>query len=325
LMTLLGVDPDEILGRKPYEWFDIPEVAEFLKHYEGKLVRGCRSEFVEFVPPGAPEKTLTVSAYPLFSPKDRSQLLGTLVVFRDTTAEHLLRRSSEEFVAQVAHELKTPMNVLAMYSEALQGEEGLSEAFRVEATNVIQDEVERMSMLINNILSITKMEMGSLKVQRQRVKLHDLLKDAFDTVARSGRGEGLDFQLDLPREISAVSADKDLLRIAINNLLTNAIKYNRRGGTVALVAEELDESVRIIVRDSGIGIAPEDREKIFNKFYRSDSKEVQGRSGHGLGLSLVREIVQLHHGTIRVDSVPEQGSEFVIEFSKNTELLKQAV
>jgi signal transduction histidine kinase len=325
LSTLLGVDPDAILGRKPAEWFDIPGVVDFLRNYEGKALRGCRSESVDFVPPAAPEKTITVSAYPLFAPRDGSQLLGTLVVFRDTTAEHLARRNSEEFIAHVAHELKTPLNVLAMYSDALQGEDGLSEAFRVEATNVIRDEVERMSMLISNILNITKIEMGSLKVQRQRVKLHDLLRDAFETVARSGRGDDLQFELDLPREISAVSVDKDLLRIAINNLLTNAIKYNRPGGTVALSAEEYDDTVRITVRDTGIGIAPEDRERIFTKFYRSSAQAVQSKSGHGLGLSLVREIVQLHQGTLSVSEAPEQGTEFVIEFSKNADLLKQAV
>ena len=323
--TLLGIDQDAILGKKPGEWCDIPDVIEFLGNYEGKSVRGCQSESVDFVPPDAPEKTLNVSAYPLFAPRDGARILGTLVAFRDTTAEHHARRSSENFVAHVAHELKTPLNVLAMYSEALHGEDGQTEAFRVEATNVIHDEVERMSMLINNILSITKIEMGSLNVQRQRVKLHDLLKDAFETVARSGRSEDLDFQLDLPRDISAVSVDKDLLRIAINNLLTNAIKYNRPGGSVELVAEEYDDTVRIIVRDTGIGIAPEDRDKIFKKFYRSDKEAVRNKSGHGLGLALAREIIQLHHGTLSANSVPDQGTEFVIELSKNADLLKQAV
>ena len=323
--TLLGLDHEAIQGKKPGEWCDIPDVIAFLGNYEGKVGRGCHSESVDFVPPDAPEKTLTVSAYPLFAPRDTSRVLGTLVAFRDTTAEHLARRSSGEFVAHVAHELKTPLNVLAMYSEALQGEDGQSEAFRVEAANVIHDEVERLSMLINNILSITKIETGSLNLQRQRVKLHDLLKDAFDTVKRSGRGEDLDFQLDMPREISAAAVDKDLMRIAINNLLTNAIKYNRPGGIVALVAEETDDAVRVTVRDTGIGIAPEDRDRIFEKFYRSEKDAVQDKSGHGLGLSLAREIIQLHHGTLTVNSVPDHGTEFVIELSKNAGLLKQAV
>jgi signal transduction histidine kinase len=323
--TLLGIEQDAIRGSKTAEWCDIPEVIEFLGNHEGKIIRGRHSESVDFVPPDAPEKTITVSAYPLFAPRDGSRILGTLVVFRDTTAEQLARRSSEDFVAHVAHELKTPLNVLAMYSEALHGEDGQTEAFRVEATNVIRDEVERMSMLINNILSITKIEMGSLNVQRQRVKLRDLLNDAFETVARSSRGEDLEFHLDLPREIGAVSVDKDLLRIAINNLLTNAIKYNRPGGSVELVAEEYDDTVRIMVRDTGVGIAPEERDKIFNKFYRSDKEAVRNKSGHGLGLALAREIVQLHHGTLSANSEPGQGSEFVIELSKNADLLKQAV
>ncbi len=323
--TLLGIDHETIVGNKPGEWCDVPDVVAFLAKYEGKMSHGRQCESLEFVPVSAPEKTLVLSAYPLFSPKDASQILGTLVVFRDMTAEHLARRSSGEFVAHVAHELKTPLNVIAMYSEELQGGGGLDESFRVEATNVIHDEVERLAMLINNLLSITKIETGSLAMERQRIKLHDLLKDAFATVSRDGRGKDLNFHLDLPKEISALWVDKDLMRIAINNLLTNAIKYNREGGTVSLVAEETEGVVRIAVRDTGFGIAPEDQQRIFDKFYRSERDEIREKSGHGLGLSLAREIVQLHHGTLTLHSELGEGTEFVIEFNKQAGLLKEAV
>ena len=254
-----------------------------------------------------------------------SQILGNLVVFRDITAEVLARRSSGEFVAHVAHELKSPLNVIAMYTESLQGKDGQSEEFRIEAANVVHDEVERLSMLINNILSITKIEMGSINIKRHRVKLRDLLEDTFNAVSRGGRGDDLKFTIDLPREMSPVAVDKELMRIAINNLLTNAIKYNRAGGTVSLVAEETGGKVRICIRDTGVGIAREDQERIFQKFFRSEREEIRAKAGHGLGLSLAREIVQLHHGTLSVSSTPGEGSEFAIEFDKETELLKQAV
>ena len=162
-------------------------------------------------------------------------------------------------------------------------------------------------------------------MERQRIKLHDLLKDAFATVSRDGRGKDLNFHLDLPKEISALWVDKDLMRIAINNLLTNAIKYNREGGTVSLVAEETEGVVRIAVRDTGVGIAPEDQQRIFDKFYRSERDEIREKSGHGLGLSLAREIVQLHHGTLTLHSELGEGTEFVIEFNKQAGLLKEAV
>jgi signal transduction histidine kinase len=125
--------------------------------------------------------------------------------------------------------------------------------------------------------------------------------------------------------MSSIAVDKGLLRIAINNLLTNAVKYNAPGGTVTLAAEETDDQIRIVVRDTGVGVAPEDKERIFDKFYRSEKPEVRSKSGHGLGLSLAREIVQLHHGVLSLNSMEGQGSEFVMEFSKEKGLMAQVV
>jgi signal transduction histidine kinase len=139
------------------------------------------------------------------------------------------------------------------------------------------------------------------------------------------RGKELDLQIELPKEMSAVAIDKNLFRIAVNNLLTNAIKYSNPGGQVTLSAEEDEESTRITVRDNGIGISPEEHEKIFDKFYRSESAEAQDRNGHGLGLALAREIVYLHHGTLSLESTPGEGSAFVIEFRKETGLLQEVV
>jgi signal transduction histidine kinase len=325
LGTLLGIDPEWVIGRKPSEWCDKSELAAFLASCGETSTPGYRSDLVEFSPPEAPEKRIAVSAHPLFSPRNMSQLYGKLVVFRDVTTEILARRSSGEFVAHVAHEVKSPLNVIAMYVESLQGEDGQSEEFRIEAANVLRDEVERLSMLINNILSITKIEMGSISIERHRVKLRDLLEDTFNAVSRSGRGNDLNFTIDLPREMSSVAVDKELLRIAINNLLTNAIKYNRPGGTVSLIADESGGKVRICIRDTGVGITSADQERIFQKFFRSEREEVRAKTGHGLGLSLAREIVQLHHGTLSVNSTPGEGSEFTIELDKETELLKQVV
>jgi signal transduction histidine kinase len=207
----------------------------------------------------------------------------------------------------------------------MQGEDGKDPAFRIEAANVIHDEVERVALLINNILSITKIESGTIAIERKRVRLRELLEDTFNACARSGHGKRLGFKLDLPRDISPVALDKELIRIAINNLLTNAIKYSNDDGLVRLAAEEIEQTVRITVQDTGIGIAAEEQEHIFDKFYRSQGPAMEGRSGHGLGLALVREIVHLHHGTLTVRSTPGAGSEFVIEFNKESGLLKEAV
>jgi PAS domain S-box-containing protein len=323
--SLLGVPLESVIGKKPVEWSEDKDLVAFLAGCSGKSVRGFSTDRFEYSSARSPDKTVAVMPLPLFSPRDNSQVLGTLVVFRDVTVETLAKRSSSAFVAHVAHELKSPLNIIAMYSETMLGEDGDSAEFRIEAGNIIHDETERLSGLIDNILSITKIEMGGITLARQRVKIGGMLQDTFDACARGTRGKDLDLQIDLPREMSTVAIDKDLFRIAVNNLLTNAIKYSNPGGQVTLSAVESEESICITVRDEGIGISPEDQERIFQKFYRSESAEAQDRNGHGLGLALAREIVQLHHGTLSLESTPGEGSEFVIEFRKETGLLKQAV
>ena len=119
--------------------------------------------------------------------------------------------------------------------------------------------------------------------------------------------------------------DKDLVRISINNLISNAIKYNRPSGKVELSAEENEQEIIIRVRDTGIGIAEQDQLSIYNKFFRSEDDEVRQRSGHGLGLSLVQQAVKLHHGKLQLHSTPGEGSEFVISFTKESNMLKSAI
>ncbi|NNJ93351.1 MAG: PAS domain-containing protein [Halobacteria archaeon] len=325
LENMVGVPVAEIIGRKPSEWCNDPEVVAFLSGNVPSGMRGMHTNTLEFVPSGTAGRTIRIEPYPLFSPRDVNEVLGTLVVFRDVTAEKLVLNSSGEFIAHLSHELKTPLNVLAMYSETLLGDGVDNAQVRVEAANVIHDEVERLVMLINNMLSISKIEMGSMSIERKRVKFRDLLQDVFESCARTGREKGIDFRLNLPREISPVALDKNLMRIALNNLLTNAIKYSDPGGMVSMTVEESEQTLRVSVKDNGVGISPEDQDRIFDKFFRSENEAVRKRSGHGLGLSLAREIIQLHHGTLDVNSTPGAGSEFIIEFSKEANLLKQAV
>ena len=325
LANLLGRRIEDIVDQKPTDWCDDQRLREYLSQLRAKSSTGYAANSLELSFSNAPNKTMHVHNYPLFSPRESAEILGTLVVFRDVTEEVLAKRARGEFVAHVAHELKTPLNVLAMYAEALRGEDGNSEDFRIEAVNVIGDEVARLSGLINNLLSITKIEMGHLRVDKQRVKLRELLQDAFENVSRSGREAHLHFKLELPDDISPVAIDKELLRISINNLLTNAIKYNNPNGTVTLRAEETADAILISVKDDGIGISAADQKHIFSKFYRSEDDEVRNRTGHGLGLALAQDIVHLHHGELHVLSEPGHGAEFTIELKKDSGLLQKAI
>jgi len=315
---MLGIDAEDLRGKTASEWCISPEILSYLSRFESGHLSGNVPDPIRFTPELNKSITVEMRAYPLFSPKNEADVLGTLVVLHDVSKEQQSDRSRGEFVAQVAHELKTPLNVLSLYSESLIGEDGGDEAFRVEAVNIIHDEVERLASLINNLLAITNFELGSSPLNKQRIRISEFLEDAFNNISQSGKGKCLQFTMDLPKEVNAINADKEMLRIAVNNLLTNAIKYNRPNGSVILALEEADKYIDIIVTDTGIGISPEDQKNIYEKFYRSDNEDVRAQPGHGLGLSLVQEIVLLHGGRLILDSAPGKGSRFTIRLNKSS-------
>lgn len=322
LSAILGIETDDVIGHSVEEWCPFEKPRAFLLRHRMSSSSRLASDSLEFKPDPKTDKKVEIRILPLSATEDHERKSGQVILFSDVTSQALARESRADFVGHLAHELKTPLNVLGMYSESLQGEAGEDREYQVEAANVINDEVERLSDLINNLLSITKIEMGSLGLDRQRVRVNEFLSDTFETMRRAAQDE-LDFELDIPREMSALLLDKDLMRVAINNLLTNAIKYNQPNGKVTLHATETEDAVLIQVSDTGIGISDEDSEHIFDKFYRSEDEAVRRRSGHGLGLSLAREIVQLHHGTLDVESKVGQGTTFTLRLGKDVSLLRQ--
>ncbi len=321
ISSLIAVEKTALLEQAVANWCPNDEMFQYLARCSDPSNRAL-PELRTRVEGNGRVKDLNLAAYPMLTDSGQSQ--GNLVIVRDASKEIAAESSREEFVAHISHELKTPLNTLMLYSESLLGEDGRDEQFRSEGLNVIYDEAERMAALISNLLSITKIEMGSLNIERTRVKFNDFIEDTFRTIEKGAHASGLQFDLQLPGDEPLVAIDKDLMRVAVNNLLTNAVKYNRPNGKVSLEVEDLDDSVRLQVRDTGIGISAADLEHVFDKFYRSESDEVRERTGHGLGLSLAHDIVQLHNGRLSVSSEPGVGTEFIIELRKESELLRKA-
>ena len=313
---LLGVRPSNIYGHAPHEWCEQPEVLAFIQSQRLSHSRPqIRPAKVEIEVTGDTARSLELAGTPLVAPHDASQVYGTLITVRDTTRQRMAVAAGAEFVANVSHELKTPLNSLKAYSELLLDSGGDDEALRIEAVNVIAAEVDRMSSLINNLLNISKLETGAISLSTARVNVHDLLHSSFEAQRQSAVGQGLGFTIDAPLNLGMASLDKDLLRIALNNLLSNAIKYNRPGGEVVLSAVEVDDdTLEIRVRDTGVGMSAEHLPHIFDKHYRITGDS--SRSGHGLGLYLARQIVELHHGTLQVQSQPGVGTEFILRLRK---------
>lgn len=324
LSNLIGVSRDQVIGQRPSDWCNNDKVLGLLVRYEGNVTRLRRSESVEFSPEDKPDKTIQVSVLPIALPSSHELTVDILIIFRDISAEVMARRSRDDFVAHVSHELKSPLNVIKLHSELLL-DVGDDVQQRITSINVINDEVERVSTMITDLLNITRLEVGSISISRKRIRFRDFLVDIFEKMQRAGEKNNIRFNLNLPQSLSHLSIDKDLFRIAINNLLSNAIKYNRPGGLVSMEAEETGDSIILRISDTGIGISPEDQKRIFEKFYRSEDEEVGRRNGHGLGLSLAQEIVVLHNGKLRVESEHGKGTTFILELGKTSNMLKEAV
>jgi PAS domain S-box-containing protein len=321
---LLGVEANTILGKKTREWCDDPQIIPLLTFGDIKSNLQANQDTVQVRLDDNSEKSLQFNVYPLFTPNNESKILGRLVVIRDVSESHLMRQRQNEFISHISHELKTPLNVLSMYSESLLTEGSDNEEYRIEAVNVIHDEVERLSTLINNLLAINQYELGGVVAQRKHVRMHEFLEDAFTNVSK-GKEKRCEFDLDIPREMSMVYIDKDLFRIVVNNLLTNAIKYSKPGGKISMSASETENSIEIVVSDEGYGIAESDIKQIFNKFFRSTDDNIRKQTGHGLGLSLARQIVQMHHGDLTCSSELGKGSQFVIRLEKvSTQIMDAA-
>ena len=310
---LLGVPVADVLSQPVEAWCRDPELRAMLARFRSAGLDTRSQMTIEFNPAGVPDKRLWATAQALLG---HSMAYGTLVVLRDATREHLARQAGNDFVAHAAHELKSPLNVIGMYGEMLADGGADDPALRVEAINVIQDEVERMNSLVNNLLNVSKLETGSMRPERHRVKLDDLLHDAWQQARTRADSKGIRLELQVSRELAAVAVDKDLFRIALNNLLNNAIKYNQAGGSVVLAAEEGDVDVVIAVRDSGIGMSPEDTARVTEKFYRVRETGTEQRGGHGLGLYLTNQIIELHHGRLTIESELGHGSVFSIHLKK---------
>lgn len=167
-----------------------------------------------------------------------------------------------------------------------------------------------MARLISNLLEISRIELGGLSARFNFLKPTILLKDLAANAIAQMEAQGQTFHATVPENLPALFGDKDLLSVAFSNLVANAIKYTPPGGTISLNVREETDALVVEVRDTGVGIPPDMTERIFERFVRSEQHDIQSRPGSGLGLALVKEIVELHEGHVEVESELGAGSTF---------------
>jgi signal transduction histidine kinase len=214
------------------------------------------------------------------------------------------------FLANVSHELRTPLTSIRSFSELLLAYED-DAAVHKEFLRIINSESERLTRLVNDVLDITKIEAGHMDWQMAMLNLPDLLRDSARTFGPLIAKGKLTFDLDIDDDLPPIYGDRDRLHQVVANLLNNAMKFTHVG-TITLRADRQDDVVVITVCDTGIGIADEDQERIFEKFQQVGDTLTDKPRGTGLGLAICRDIVEYHQGRLAVESEPGQGSTFTV-------------
>jgi signal transduction histidine kinase len=249
---------------------------------------------------------------------------GFLLVGQDVTDLVRTESGTEQFLATMSLELRAPMASIIGYAEMLHEElEGQSPSAR-SFVDRIERSGHRMLMLIQDLLTLTRVEDPELELQRDEVDLRSIVTTAYDAVRGTLDERQLDLALRLPPDPVVQECDSRLVEQVVHQLLANAAKFTPDGGRV-IVSVKAGVTNRIVVGDTGIGISQTDRERLFTRFFRSHQTEVQQRQGSGLGLAIVKAVVDAHGGTITVESELGRGSTFVVELPGRPPMSVRAV
>lgn len=246
-------------------------------------------------------------------PVRRDDQAAALVLIEDVTQQRVADESRNAFVAHATHELRTPLTNIRLYIEQMIDEGRGDEKVREKCINVISQEARRLERIIGDMLSVSEIEAGALKLRTGDVRLDAIFKELADDLEPQAAAKEIVLKFDLPPKLPVIQGDRDKIVLAVYNLAANAIKYTPSGGQVNVKVAEENGGIVIDVVDNGIGIKPEEAELIFERFYRSKDKRISGVEGTGLGLTLAREVVRLHGGDITVDSRIDKGSTFRIK------------
>ncbi|NOR25876.1 MAG: PAS domain-containing protein [Desulforhopalus sp.] len=314
MLNILNKTREEMVDRPLNESFDYNEINSFILNQDGVTQNnGPSSIDIEF-PDLAPNETFMASVSFL---RDREEsVIGKVICVKNVTKEKSTERQQHEFIASITHELLTPLTTIKSYNEMLLDNELENIELQKEFYNTISEETNRLTSLVKNLLSISKIEMGSLTIEKGLIKGDWLFNDCMAAVEGTALKKKISIERKLPDNFPSLVGDKELLKAAIINILGNAVKYTPENGHIKFMLTEQDDFIIFEVTDDGHGISKEDLPHIFDKFYRSTDPHVTEQTGSGLGLALTSEIVRLHGGEIEVNSKPDEGSHFMIRLPK---------
>jgi two-component system, OmpR family, phosphate regulon sensor histidine kinase PhoR len=242
---------------------------------------------------------------------------GMLFVFVDVTELRRLESLRRDFVANASHELRTPIAAVRSATETLRTRALEDRSVASRFVDIIERNAQRLQSLVEDMLELSKLESNEFKLKRERVELQRVVPIVLALFRERAEKKGVRLFSDLPPTLAPIEGDARALEHVLSNLVDNAVKYCPSGARIRVGAAEWNGRVRLVVSDTGPGIAPEHLDRVFERFYRIDAGRSRELGGTGLGLSIVKHMVEAMRGKVSVDSVVGQGSTFAVVLQRS--------
>jgi two-component system phosphate regulon sensor histidine kinase PhoR len=271
----------------------------------GAALAELRPRFAEVLAPDR-KGQLQVTAVPITGENGKAS--GAVALFHDISQLKQADEIRRDFVANVSHELRTPLSIFHGNLETLLEGGGLDQNEARHIYEVMKRHSDRLNLLVNDLLSLARLESREANLQLSEINVRDFLEKVTRDWAKRLAAKNLQLELQVPKGFSAVRVDERRLEEVVHNLLDNAVNYSHENGRILIQAVTPDQEVVLSVSDQGVGIAPADLPRIFERFYRADRARSRELGGTGLGLSIVKHIAQLHGGRVEAESTLGQGT-----------------
>lgn len=311
--------PEDLMGKKSVQYFKFcigvdKEVCDFVPFQEAVTQKKSQEFSAKTFIIGIDGKKIPVSG--TYSPIVKgNHVTGAIVVFQDITKSYELEQLKDRFLSIAAHQLRTPLGSMRWSMEMLEaGDLGKLPKDALDAVQELQKNSSRMMALVNDLLNVSRIDQGTVKEDPKEVDLGEIVAEAVKTLEGDASKKGIVFKFELPKKIPKIFAIRSHVFEAIENLISNSIRYGRSKGTTEIAITAKKEGVLFSVADNGIGIPEEDQSKLFGKFFRASNAAKSFTDGSGLGLSVVKSYVEEAGGTIRFESKEGVGTTFFIQF-----------
>ena len=300
-LGILGLEAEEIYEEK---LLDLKKISLDNIDYE-------RDETLEGFEVATIDSQVFKIKYAPFN-NERDRIGGLIIVFQDITQEHKLDNMRKEFVANVSHELKTPITTIKSYTETLMDND-VDRELSKKFLSVIDSESSRMARLVRDLLQLSNIDYNKKNWEKTEISIERTLQDIVAKLDLVIKEKQQQVDIDISDGLPDIVVDKDGIEQVILNIISNAIKYTEDKGNIDIKAYSIDKELIIKVKDTGIGIPVEDQARIFERFYRVEKGRSRDMGGTGLGLSIAKEIVEAHSGKIYLESVLQEGTEITIK------------